>query len=159
MLELLSNRLKGKVMILGVGNPLRGDDGAAPYLIEQLKGQADAILLNCEEVPESFLGKITENQPDSILIIDAIDLRMKPGSVALLEEAELACTNWSTHHASLRLFVNYLKANGKADVLVLGIQPRSTEFGSEISAEVKETINLLQDIIPKALALRMTPSS
>ena len=158
MLESLSNRLKGKVMILGVGNPLRGDEGAGPYLIEQLKGHTDAILLNCEEVPENFLGKIAENRPDSILIIDAIDLGMSPGAAAILEEDKLGDIGWSTHHASLRLFIDYVKADTKADVLILGIQPSSTEFGAEISVEVKETLGLLQRIIPKALALRMAPS-
>jgi len=153
MLEPLSNRLKGRVAILGVGNPLRGDDGAGPYLIEQLKGQVSAILLNCEEVPENFLGKIVESQPDSILIIDAIDLGMTPGASAILEEDELEGTSWATHHASLRLFTNCLKADTKANVLILGIQPKSTEFGSNISVEVKETIGLLQRIILRALVL------
>jgi len=157
MLESLSNRLTGKVMILGVGNTLRGDDGAGPYLIEQLKGQVDATLLDCEEVPENFLGKIAENQPESILIIDTIDLGMSPGTVALLEEDKLEDASWSTHHASLQLFVNCVKADTGGNVLILGIQPKSTEFGSEISDEVKETLGLLQRIIPKALALRQPP--
>lgn len=159
MIESLSNRLKDKVMILGVGNPLRGDDGVGPYLVEQLRGQTDAILLNCEEVPENFLGKIAENQPDSILIIDAIDLGMSPGAAAILQEDKLGDISWSTHHASLRLFIDYVKADTKANVLILGIQPKSTEFGSEISAELKETIGLLQRIIRKALALPVAPSS
>ena len=158
MLESLSNRLKGKVMILGVGNPLRGDDGVGPYLIEQLKGQVNAILLNCEEVPENFLGQIVENQPDSILIIDAINLGMSPGVAAILEEDELEGISWATHHASLRLFINCLKADTKANVLIMGIQPKSTEFGSAISAEVKETVGLLQSIILRTLPLPITPS-
>jgi hydrogenase 3 maturation protease len=158
MLESLSNRLKGKVMILGVGNPLRGDDGVGPYLIEQLKGQVNAILLNCEEVPENFLGQIVKNQPDSILIIDAINLGMSPGVAATLEEDELEGISWATHHASLRLFINCLKADTQATVLIMGIQPKSTEFGSAISVEVKETVGLLQHIILRTLALRMAPS-
>ncbi len=158
MLESMSNRLKGKVMILGVGNPLRGDDGAGPYLIEQLKGQVDATLLDCEEVPENFLGKIAENQPNSILIIDAVDLGENPGAVAILEEDKLEGTSWSTHHPSLKLFINCVKADTGSNVLVLGIQPKSVQFGSAISDEVKETLVLLQQIIPKALALRQSPS-
>ena len=159
MLESLSNRLNGKVMILGVGNPLRGDDGAGPCLIQQLKGQVDATLLDCEEVPENFLGKIAENQPNSILIIDAIDLGMRPGAVAVLEEDKLEDATWSTHHASLQLFINCLKAETRADVLILGIQPKSTEFGSGISDEVKETLSLLQRILRRALALMQPPGS
>jgi hydrogenase 3 maturation protease len=157
MLESLSNRLKGKVMILGVGNPVRGDDGAGPYFIEQLRGKVDAALLDCEEVPENFLGKITENQPDTILIIDAIDIGMSPGTVALLED-ELEGMSWSTHRSSLQLFINFVKAETRAEVIVLGIQPKSTEFGSETSEEVKESVSLLRDIIPKALAIRQPGS-
>lgn len=158
MLESLSSRLKGKVMILGIGNPLRGDDGAGPYLIERLKGYTDAILLNCEEVPENFLGKIVQHQPDSILIIDTIDLGMRPGTAAIIEEDEVGSISWATHHASLRLFIDYLKAETKANVLILGVQPSSTKFGAEINVEVKETIRLLQRIIPKALHPRIVQS-
>ncbi len=157
MLESLSNRLKGKVMILGVGNPVRGDDGAGPYSIEQLRGKVDVALLDCEEVPENFLGKIVENQPDTILIIDAMDLGMSPGTVALLED-KLEDMSYSTHRSSLQLFIDFVKAETRADVLVLGIQPKSTGFGSETSDEVKESVSLLGDIIPKALAIRQ-PSS
>jgi len=33
----LKKRLGGRVVIVGIGNVLRGDDGAGPELIEQLK--------------------------------------------------------------------------------------------------------------------------
>ena len=156
MIESLSNKLRGKVMILGVGNPLRGDDGAGPYLINQLEGQVDAILLDCGEVPENFLGKIAENQPDTIIIIDAIDLGISPGAVAILEENNLRDTSWSTHHAPLKLFIDYVKTELGDNVLILGIQPKSTGFGSKISDEVRETIHLLREAIPRALAQRRT---
>ena len=158
MLETLSNRLKGKVMIIGVGNPLRGDDAAGPYLIEKLRGQVDATLLDCEEVPENFLGKIVDSQPDSVVIIDAVHLGASPGAVAILEQDDVDNMSWSTHHTSLQLFMNCVKADTNADVFVLGIQPRITEFGSEISNEVKKTIILLQHIIPMALNGQVAPS-
>jgi len=56
-----------------VGNPLRGDDGAGPYLIRQLKGRVDATLLNGEEEPENLLDQIVGMKPDSILIVDALN--------------------------------------------------------------------------------------
>ena len=154
MLESLSNRVKGRVLILGVGNPLRGDDGAGPYLIAQLKGRVNAALLDCEEVPENFLGQIVDYRPDSVLIIDAVDLGMTPGAVALLEEEELEGRGLSTHHAPLQLLIKCIKAETGSNVLVLGIQPKSTEFGCPISSEVKDTIGLLQSILPTALVHR-----
>ena len=154
MLELLSKRFSGKVMILGVGNTLRGDDGTGPYLVKQLEGQVGAILLDCGEVPENFLGKIAEIQPDNILIIDAVDLGANPGAMAILDEDELVSASWSTHHASLKLFINCLKADTGSNVLIIGIQPKSTDFGTEITVEVKKTVSLLQQIILKASGSR-----
>jgi hydrogenase 3 maturation protease len=158
MLESLIGKLKGKVMLLGVGNSLRGDDGAGPYLVEQLRDKVDAALLNCEEVPENFLGKVTQAHPDTILIIDAVDLGAKPGAVAILEGDELKGTGWSTHHAPLQLFIDCIKAETRADVFVLAIQPKSTHFGSKISDEVKQSLGFLQQIIPRALALKQSHS-
>jgi len=146
MLELL--KLKGKVLILGVGNLLRGDDGAGPYLIEQLNGKINADLLDCGEVPENFLGKIVGLQADTILIIETVHLGSSPGAVAIIEPDDFDCsTSGYTHHASLRLVMNYLKIETGAEVFVLGIQPKKTEFGMEISNEVKKTLSILTDIL------------
>jgi hydrogenase 3 maturation protease len=157
VLESLSDKLKGKVLILGVGNPLRGDDGAGPYLLERLRGQVEATLLNCEEVPENYLGKIAENQPDIVLIIDALDFGLSPGAATLLEEDELGGVGRSTHHAPLHLFMRCVKAETGAKIVILGIQPQSLELGSPISDEVKETLGFLQDMITKALSRRGYP--
>jgi hydrogenase 3 maturation protease len=157
MLESLCHKLQGKGLILGVGNPLRGDDGAGPYLVERLRGQVATPLLNCEEVPENFLGQIAENQPEWVLIIDAVDFGMCPGATALLRGDELERVSLSTHHAPLQLFIKCVKAETGSSVLVMGIQPKSTKFGGGISREVKETLELLLQIIPRALSSREPP--
>jgi hydrogenase 3 maturation protease len=157
MLESIGNKLKGKVLILGVGNPLRGDDGAGPYLIKQLKGRVDATLLNGEEEPENFLEQIAGMKPDSILIVDALELRAHPGSVALLEEDQMERRSLFTHHASLKLFIECVKGETGANVLVLGIQPKSIEIGRAISSEVKESLGHLRDILIRAFTPRGFP--
>ena len=152
MLEFLKSRLKGNVLILGVGNPLRGDDGAGPHLIEQLNGKIDAALLDCGEVPENFLGKIVELRPDTILIIETVHLGAPPGAAAIIDadDFDRSATGLlpsGTHHASLWLSMNYLKIECGAEVFVLGIQPQKTEFGIGISNEVKKTLSILKDIL------------
>ena len=147
MLKLLKSRLKGKVLILGVGNSFRGDDGAGPYSIEQLNGKIDTDLLDCGEVPENFFGKIAELHPNTILIIETVHLGASPGAVAIIEPDDLDCSiSGYTHHASLRLFINYLKSEIGAEVFVLGIQPEKTEFSMEINSEVKKTLSILKDV-------------
>jgi len=157
MLESIGHRLKGKVLILGVGNRLRGDDGAGPDLIKQLKGRVDAVLLNCEEEPERFLDQIAAIKPKSILVVDAVDLRAHPGSVALLEEDQVEKRSLFSHHASLKLFIECVKGETGAKVLVLGIQPKSIEIGQAMSSEVKESLGHLRDILIRAFAPRGFP--
>jgi hydrogenase 3 maturation protease len=157
MLESIGRKLEGKVLILGMGNTLRGDDGAGPYLIKQLKGRVDATLLNGEDEPENLLGQITGIKPDYILIVDSVDLSANPGSVALLEGDQLERRNLFTHKASLKLFIECLKGETGANVLVLGIQPKSIEIGRAISSEVKESLGHLRDILIRAFAPRGFP--
>jgi hydrogenase 3 maturation protease len=146
-LESLFRKIGPKFVLLGVGNPLRADDGAGPELLRRLRNKTSAILLDCEEVPENYLGEIAAIQPETIVVIDAVNLGAGAGAVALLEEDNFQSIGWSTHHGSLRPMIKYIKANTKADVFVLGIQPKSTEFGTEISPEVRQTIDLLQLLI------------
>lgn len=152
MLNSIGQRLKGKVLILGVGNRLRGDDGAGPDLIRQLKGRVDAFLLNCEEEPERFLDRIAGMKPESILIVDAVELRAHPGSVALLEEDQVERRTLFSHHASLKLFIECVKGETGAKVLVLGIQPKSTEIGQGMSSEVRESVGHLRDLLIRTFA-------
>jgi len=146
-LESLFRKIGPKFVLLGVGNPLRGDDGAGPELLRRLRNKTSAILLDCEEVPENYLGEIAAIQPETVVVIDAVNLGTRAGAVALLEEDNFQSIGWSTHHGSLRPMIKYIKANTKADVFVLGIQPKSTEFGTEISSEVRQTLDLLQLLI------------
>jgi len=146
-LDSLLARPDSRLVLLGVGNPLRGDDGAGPELILRLRNCTEATLFDCEEVPENFLGEIVKTNPKTVVIIDAVNLGMSPGDVAVLEEDSFAALGWSTHHASLRPLIKYLKANTASDVFVLGIQPKSTELGSKVSDEVRQTLDLLQRLI------------
>ena len=51
----LSRRLKGKVLLIGTGNTLRGDDGIGPALIGLLEGKVKASLLDADDVRVIFL--------------------------------------------------------------------------------------------------------
>ena len=49
-------------MILGIGNPLRGDDAVGLKVIQNLSGRipGNVLLLECGMTPENYLGKIEE---------------------------------------------------------------------------------------------------
>jgi len=137
----LKNRLQGKVLIVGIGNPLRGDDGVGPEIIKRLnKPLPSLFLFDVGEVPENYLGKIVKQKPDTIVLIDAVDFGSSPGTIKIIEKDDIKDESLSTHNASLNLVAKYLQKETSADVFLLGIQPKTTEFGREISRPVKESL-------------------
>jgi len=152
MIEEIKNRLKGKVAILLIGNELKGDDGAGPALARDLEGKINAAVIDCGEVPESYTGKIKELKPDTIVIVDAVDMGAKPGSISLIDKDKLNETKlFTTHNVPLKVFADYLFSEIKADIFVVGIQPKNLGLGRPISKEVSTTIDYLKKILIETL--------
>lgn len=136
----LKERLEGKIVIVGMGNPLKGDDGFGPCLIRRLKGKAKAHLIDGGSAPENYVGKIASLQPDTILVIDACDLGWAPGKMKLLEIEQMKHTGYSTHNTSPGVFMNYLKETTGADVFMLAVQPKEVRLGDGVSSPVERAM-------------------
>ena len=145
-LDLRERVYQKRVLILGVGNTLRGDDGAGPALIERLQGKVQATLIDAGEVPENFIGPIEAARPQSIVIVDAADIGASAGDVALLEIDQIAEIGLTTHNASLALLTRLLQSSTQADVFLLGIQPEAISFGIPLSVRVDQTLQSLEQL-------------
>jgi hydrogenase 3 maturation protease len=146
MLEHLKSHLQGKVVLLGIGNTLRSDDGAGSLLASRLKDKVPYIVYDAGANPENYLGKIIKDNPDNIIIVDAADFAGKPGEIRLLEGQELKTSNlFSTHNASISLTINYLQSSIGADIIILIIQPKSTVFGDSLSSQVDNAVKTLAE--------------
>jgi hydrogenase 3 maturation protease len=147
MLGQLNLRLKGKVVILGIGNTLRSDDGAGSILASRLKSRALGFkVFDAGSTPENYLGKIIREAPDTVVIIDAFDFGSKPGDFKELAQPDFQTVNlFSTHNTSLSLVINYLQSNFKTDIIILMIQPKTIIFGEKLSPEVGEALDRLED--------------
>lgn len=145
--------LKERVAIVGIGNILRGDDGLGPELIRMLKGsfpqKGRFLLLDTGEAPENYLEKIVQYQPDTILLVDALDFAESPGSMTIIDRSELQESGLSTHNASIKLTMNYLNSRAKCDVLLLGIQPANLEMGSSLSEPIKLALGRVEEDLLK----------
>jgi len=142
--------LKGKTLILGIGNIMKGDDGAGPILISRLKGKTKANLVNCEEVPENYTQPIIEAKPDKILIVDAADWNGPAGEIRLIDGEEINNMSFSTHDSSLQIFINYLKSHlPKVCIIIIGVQPKRRGFLDPLSPEVEKTVDELSHLLVK----------
>jgi len=124
---------------------LRGDDAAGIEVIRLLKKRkkTNAVLIDAGTVPENYLNKISETNPDIIILIDAADMQQPPGTVLELSPEDLGCFSFSTHSGSLSLVIDYLKQETKADIRLIGIQPGKRDVGAEMTKQVRNAINQL----------------
>lgn len=147
-----------KVAVVGMGNRLRGDDGAGPELVLRLKEQweqsafcrqfpYERLFIDAGETPEDWLVRIVDLKPAVVIVADAVELGAAAGAVAVLPPGDLPenfCL--STHRMPLRSLLKLWEDNG-IKALVLAIQPGSLEHGRGISAPVRETIGHLTAIL------------
>jgi hydrogenase 3 maturation protease len=149
----ITNRLKGRVAIVGIGNILRGDDGLGPKLIEILKSRnAKAALFDCGTAPENYVFPILTSSSDTVILIDAADLGEAAGSVRVFELSEISNVSFSTHNPSPRLFTDLLRTGKEdLDIFVVSIQPKTTALGASLSDEVLKGLDLLAGVFCEAL--------
>ncbi|NHV11894.1 MAG: hydrogenase maturation peptidase HycI [Candidatus Verstraetearchaeota archaeon] len=147
-----------KVVIMGIGNELRGDDAAGLKVIEllskRISGYNDAhdlnsvILLNCSVIPENFLGKVETISPSHVIIIDAVEMQKQPGTIGLFRKGDLLhSATISTHNISPEILFTYLEEIVGAKVLLIGIQPKILDFYEGLSQEVCNSVELITDIV------------
>ena len=147
MKNLFKNIFRGKTVIVGIGNILKGDDGAGPLLVESIRKKINALCIDAGTAPENYLGKITKEKPDTVLFVDAADIGGEPGEYCILKKEEILKTGFTTHDLSPRMLIEYLGAETSAEVYLLGIQPSRIGLGDEVSDEVKNTILELTELI------------
>jgi len=139
-----------KVVVAGIGNPIRSDDYVGLNIVEKLKGKLPetVCLLECETVPESYLLDIEEFNPTHVLLIDAAFLGLNPGKVSLVDSEKI--TDFSaitTHMLPLRIFCEYVKQATGAKIALLLIEPKSMEFGEGLTAEVQSAAERITKIL------------
>ena len=140
--------LKGKVVIVGIGNYLRGDDGFGPALIDRLKTKVKAVCIDAGIAPENQVGNIAKENPDTILLVDAIHLGKNPGEYEILKKEDIIKSGFTTHDISMRMFIEYLQEQAGADIYLLGVQPQDISLGAKMSDRVKDTLeNLIKSFI------------
>ncbi|MCW4029590.1 MAG: hydrogenase 3 maturation endopeptidase HyCI [Candidatus Bathyarchaeota archaeon] len=139
-----------KVVVAGIGNPIRSDDYVGIKIVKNLKGKVppNVYLLECETVPESYIYDIEKFNPTHILLIDAAILGLNPGDVRLVKTEELHPSSAiSSHMLPLRIFCDYLKASTEAKIGLLLVEPKSMEFGEGLSCEVEASAQRLTQIL------------
>jgi len=143
-----------KAIILGVGNSLKGDDGAGPRVCELLRGETSAEVIDAGTVPENYIQKIVGKGPEVLLVVDAVDFGGQAGALRVLRPEQLDSVVISTHTLSPRVFVDMICGQIDVGVYFIGVQPAQVGLGEEMSGAVADSVNELADILAEIFAVQ-----
>ncbi|NTV00357.1 MAG: hydrogenase 3 maturation endopeptidase HyCI, partial [Methanoregulaceae archaeon] len=122
-------------LLLGIGNLLKGDDGAGTFIVTQVH-EPGWIALDCGTVPENFTGRVREISPELLVLVDAAEMNIPPGEFRVVAPEDIDDVAFGTHALPLRLLIDYVRPHA-GRILFIGIQPEQTSLGAGLSPSVK----------------------
>ena len=140
-----------KVVVLGLGNILHSDDGVGPQAIGRLRQDPrmrnDVRLIEGGTLGLELLTYIWDCT--YLLVLDAVDVGQPPGTLIRMSGQELQALpgQGSVHQLGVADLLVALRvlANRTPEVVLLGVQPASTEWGTELSPTVAAVLPALAD--------------
>lgn len=156
---------KHRVVVIGLGNPLMGDDGLGLAVLDELRtGYAlppDVELVDGGTWGMNLLPVVED--ADELILIDAIDVGAAPGTMVRLEHARLPrylATKISPHQVDLRDVLGLAELRGTlpADTIALGLQPASVELRNALSDLLRCRVDQLAAAVAEELARRGYPA-
>lgn len=144
-----------RILILGVGNRMRGDDAIGCLIADELKKEENSLsVIDCGTTPENFIDKVCALAPTRIIIVDACDFKAKPGHFRIFTETEIEKIDHhliSTHTLPLSLAVALIKKQLVCQIQLLGVQPSNLNFSTDLSPQLKkakdEIVKYLKDLM------------
>ena len=139
--------------VIGLGNLLRGDDGIGPTIIEQLREDLSPlpiILFDVGSDAFSILEHLVASEP--VLIVDCAKMGEAPGTVKkmVVNKASLKYIDniISLHGIGFaEVFQLAMKIGAVAECSLIGVEPKSVEFNTGLSIEIKKAIPKIINLV------------
>jgi hydrogenase maturation protease len=140
-----------KTLVLGLGNLVHSDDGLGVHAIQSLtlepRVPSDVHLMDGGTQGLSLLPHISAYQ--RLLVIDALDVGEAPGTLVRVEGKALQNLpgKASVHQLGFADLMVALELLGELpeEIVLLGVQPLSNEWSTELTSPVREALGPLVD--------------
>ncbi|MBA7468913.1 hypothetical protein ES705_18946 [subsurface metagenome] len=153
-----------RTLVLGIGNPILGDDGIGFHIVQELAKEMNDENIDVKDTSVNGLNLLELIVGyDKLIVIDAIMTEdEKVGEIYRLKPRNSSETAWSTislHHLNLattieigeRLFPKEMP--GEVIIFAIGAQ-EVTEVTGEMTARVKEAIPRVINLVLEELSLK-----
>ncbi|KAB1990480.1 hydrogenase maturation protease [Streptomyces triticiradicis] len=143
--------MSGRIVVIGVGNPLRGDDGIGPAVVEALRGRVpgDTVLAVSDGEPGRLLD--LWRGADTVVVVESLRTRpARPGALHTLTPAEAAGHHRdaaSTHGFGLQDCLVLADALGLLPprLVVHAVEVADVGLGAPLSEAVRSALPALAD--------------
>jgi coenzyme F420 hydrogenase subunit delta len=150
---------KKRILILGVGNVLFGDDGfgpaAAEYIVSNCRIPNDVYVMDVGIGAGDILFNIalSPKKPKKIIILDAVKMRKKPGTVFQLPINDLPAsklTDFSTHFFPATSILKDLRDQMGIEIVIVACQAK------KVTKAVSQGLsNEIERALPKAACMAL----
>jgi len=135
-----------RIVVLGLGNLIRSDDGVGLCALRELEQDPrlppDVTLVEGGTKGLELLPYISD--ASCLLVLDAMDVGAAAGTVFRIAKEELHSMpgNGNVHELALADLLNALRIMGREieQIVLLGIQPLTTELGTALSTPVQQAL-------------------
>ncbi len=137
-----------RTVVVGLGNSMRKDDGLGIAFVKRMikDGEIDnnkVEFMVCDGPFSSMVGKVLT--AERIIVIDAVDMKKNAGEVGVFEKRQIKNTGPGTHKAGLNMFAGMVDA----EFYLIGVQPKTLEFGEGLSKECMEAYPRVVKLVKK----------
>ncbi|MBC8450977.1 hydrogenase maturation protease [bacterium] len=154
LFEELRAVIDGDVIVLGVGNTMRADDGAGCLVAARLAETYPERAFDVGQTPENYVGPIRRAEAGTLIVVDAADFDGAPGEIRLVTPDDIGGLMIGTHAAPLGLFMRALSEDTRCRAELVAIQAANTTLDGELTAEVALAIGAVTDVLLQILGLR-----
>jgi len=133
-----------RVTVLGIGNLLLQDEGVGVHVVQRLSSMVDTAYVELVDGGTSpDIQYLVSDDTDKLIVVDAVDAGDEPGAVYRFNandvEQDLA-TPISLHEIGIleTLRLMSLRQGKPKSTVVIGVQPKSIDYGLELSPEVEQ---------------------
>jgi len=154
-------------LLIGAGNPDRGDDAAGPMVVRRLKEIAD-IACDCVEATgeATAIMALIEGR-DQVIIVDACQSASPAGTIHRFDAAAgplpASLNTPSSHGFGVAAGLELARALGQlpSKVIVFAVEGASFAHGAPLSPAVDESINRIIALLPAEFTklMRLKPSA
>ena len=146
------------MVVLGVGNLLRSDEGVGVHAARMLSGTELPPGVEVIDAGVAVADALTGYDGiGKLVVVDAVDAKAQPGSVFRFRPRDVerrTALMRSLHELDLFDALDLVERGGCAvgEVIVIGVQPKSTNWGLELSPEVQARLPDVVSLVQSEMA-------